>query len=120
MHAWLGFSHRYHWNEMRISLGDVAPPAPVLAGVAILFLIYRARRAKLQASPAVSKPRQRMRPMLQVERLKKELLWRSPEQRIVLRNIGAGAAVNTAVELFRGSFERSLGTYFGFELCVIS
>jgi hypothetical protein len=120
MHAWLGFSHRYHWNELQISIADVALPATVLAGVAILFLVYRSRRARSQVSPAARKPRQQIRPMLQVERLNKELCWRSPGQRIVLRNIGCGAAVNTAVELFRGSFERSLGTYFGFELFVIS
>jgi hypothetical protein len=119
MPEWTSFVRFHSSIEIRMLVIGIILLTSTLAVVAIIAGIQQAHRANIQLRSAMQSLDEQIRPVLRIEKQYPELGWRAPAQRIVLRNTGEGTAFHTVVELFSGTFDRSLGTYFGFEPFVI-
>jgi hypothetical protein len=114
--AWLW--HIYHC-EPWFSIASVSLLAAIPAVVVALLCHRYLKRSKIEMRRALTALEEQLRPVLSIEKKDPDLGWRAPSQRLIVRNTGEGAAFKTTVELFRGAFDQSLGTYFGFEPYVL-
>jgi hypothetical protein len=92
-------------------------PTILFFAAATVAAVRQAKVAKLQTEIAEKALREQSRPVLSLEKRHKDLSWRHPDQRLLLSNLGDGAAYKTAIELMRETFVKtsSLGTYTGFQ-----